>query len=245
MKPDPKTLLRVLIVWMRREGVAPTRTRLVKFLYLADLQYARSHRGETITGWNWYVDSFGPFAVEALRALDRGVEEHWLIPIALGEREMAETLPATGLELAERSRTAMIYDLPERSLSQNEEEAMPVGSGKLKGWMRDYGSDTNALLRFIYGNTEPMEFAIEGAPLDFSVAQTPVSAHPIVSSGLKKKEKSKIAGLLKSMREKYETALARNAALVQGPYDDAYSEGLPTEDDEIRGTAILTFTKPN
>jgi len=99
MREKIEMLLEGIIAWMRTEGVAPTRTRIVKFLYLADLQYARYHDGKTFTGWRWYTDSFGPFATEALRLLDEGVNEGWLRTTVLEREEEAEVDDVIGLGL--------------------------------------------------------------------------------------------------------------------------------------------------
>jgi hypothetical protein len=264
---DTKALIRTLVGWMRNEGVAPTRTRLVKFLYLADLQYARYHGGNTLTGWRWYAYSFGPFAVEALRELDRSVEEHWLVSTMLRQTEdlpfLAPERATIGFPeeqeehhlsskvfgkagavrfLVAPEPTTTIYRLLDPDFSL-EEESLPLGLAKLKSWIREYGSDTKALLRFVYGNTEPMEVAYEGQELDFTLAQPEVRAKLLESSGLKKAEKAKIANLLKSMREKYDSAMTQNSMLIQGPYDEAYFQGLPSDNEEFTGTAILRFSK--
>jgi hypothetical protein len=134
-RPDPKTLLVGLIVWMRRESIATTRTRLMKFLYLADLHHARHHGGETVTGWRWRVDAYGPLVEEAYRLFERGEAEGWLFASCPGERD------------DERGHKAVFYEVA---------PGMDVGDalllvGKVRKWMRELGDDTGKLLRFVYG----------------------------------------------------------------------------------------------
>lgn len=237
MNEKIEILLKAVIAWMRGEGVAPTRTRIVKFLYLADLQYARYHGGKTFTGWRWYTDSFGPFATEALRLLDQGVNESWLKTTVLEREEEAE--------LDRQSGQTFIYDLPDFEAGERAREQVPLGFGAVRSWIKKYGSDTNALLRFVYGNTEPMENAAEGVTLDFTTARPISVVKPIPGRELTKQERQKMNDLLTRMRTKYQAIRAENNAMHWGPYDDAYYEGLPRETETPTGTIVLRFPKKN
>src|SRR5947199_5676117 len=67
---NPQELVQ-LIVWLAGErGERLTTLRLVKFLYLADLYFARENGGLTLTGWPWAFVHFGPFCGEAVAAID-------------------------------------------------------------------------------------------------------------------------------------------------------------------------------
>ena len=73
VKIEPSNLVH-LIVWHAAEtGNALTPLRLVKFLYLADLYYARAHRGETLTGWPWAFVHYGPYCSEAMDTIQEAV----------------------------------------------------------------------------------------------------------------------------------------------------------------------------
>jgi len=237
MREKIEMLLEGIIAWMRTEGVAPTRTRIVKFLYLADLQHARYHDGKTFTGWRWYTDSFGPFATEALRLLDEGVNEGWLRTTVLEREEEAE--------VDRQSGRTFIYDLPDYATVERAKEDAPIGFGAVRSWIQKYGSDTNALLRFVYGNTEPMENAVEGVTLDFTTARPISVAQPIAGRKLTKQERQKLNDLLTRMRTKYQAIQVANKAMHWGPYDDAYYEGLPRETETPAGTVVLRFPKKN
>ncbi len=245
MNEKIEILLKAIIAWMRNEGVAPTRTRIVKFLYLADLQHARYHGGRTFTGWRWRTDSFGPFATEALNLLDRGVNEGWLKTTILQREEGQARLEAqAGLADMESGRT-FIYDLPDFATVERAKEDAPLGFGAVRNWIKKYGSDTNALLRFVYGNTEPMENAVEGVTLDFTTARPISVAKPIPGRKLTTQERQKLNDLLTRMRAKYQAIQLANKAMHWGPYDDAYYEGLPRETETPAGTIVLRFPKKN
>jgi hypothetical protein len=241
MHVSPEILLKGIIAWMREEGVAPTRTRLIKFLYLADLQHARYNRGCTFTNWRWYVDSFGPFATEAIHLLDSGVKKGWLKTVVLQrETQLADaTLESDAVKA--NSSAAFVYDLVDYESVDRAKEEMPVGFGMVRNWIKKYGSDTNSLLRFVYGNTEPMDNALEGQILDFTTARPIAVAKPIPSRKLTRQERSKLDDLLSKMRAKYHRILEQNEAMNFAPYDDAYYEGLPREIETPSGTVVLRF----
>jgi hypothetical protein len=226
-RPDPKTLLIGLIVWMRREGVAATRTRLMKFLYLADLHHARHHGGETVTGWRWRVDAYGPLAEEAYRLFEQGEAEGWLSASCPGERD------------DERGQKAVFYDVA---------SGMDVGDalllvGKVRQWMRELGDQTGKLLRFVYGNTEPMMDAGEGDLLDFSPTRPVDNIKPLASRPLSRKDEKRFKELSDRLQARYETARTANRNAPQGPRDAAYLADLPEEDAQMGGDIELTFER--
>jgi hypothetical protein len=225
---DHRDLLRGLLAWLRIAGVAATRTRIVKFLYLADLQHARHHGGHHLTGWSWRVDKFGPLALEALRLLDQGVAEGWLRATAPLSNEPDE------------AGRAMFYDLPDENI-EAVADALPAGLGKVRTWIRKYGDDTNRLLRFVYASTEPMADAHDGDELDFSKANAVPPPGLLRGRQLKKPEKTRFFALLDQIRQRHEHAQREADLLQDGPRDDAYSAGLPAEGDGPVGQIILDF----
>lgn len=223
---DPKILVQGLVAWMRREGVAPTRTRLMKFLYLSDLHYARHHDGTTITGWRWYVNSFGPMANEAYEVFDRGVTEGWL-----------SCTPGTAFDAEGGGRT-IFYDVADKNAGDRLFEV-----GKVHRWIKEFGDDTGKLLRFVYGNTDPMADAKEGDVLDFSIARPTDQVAPIRGRAPTRKEEKKFEELSKKLQARYKATLAANEAAVNGPRDAAYFEGLPADETSIDGDILLLFER--
>ena len=43
---------------------------LIKYLYLADLSYAKSHEGQTYTGLQWKLHNYGPWAIDAFNQIE-------------------------------------------------------------------------------------------------------------------------------------------------------------------------------
>ncbi len=220
-----KALLRGIVKVMRKEGIAPTRTRIIKFLYLADLHYARSHDGKTVTEWGWYVGPFGPIAREALALLDDGVREGWLRSSESAEDEVDEDTSR---------RTAIFYDL-----ADDFDAELPTGFVKLMDWIKQYGDATNRLLRFVYGNTEPMLVAAPGDELDFGTAMRRAQERPVVTR-LSAKDRKKAKALIKSIASS--VVEPPPVEEPEGLYDDAYRDGVPKEEAlPAKGDFVLEF----
>lgn len=123
----------------------PYVTRLVKLLYLADIEWRRSHSGQPISNLTWRFLHFGPYANELADILG-GPE---LEVIELGEDKEA--------------RRFLFQDEPEQG-------GLPEDVvGLLKQLVKKWGSvELNKLLDYVYFDTEPMENAKRYEVLDFS-----------------------------------------------------------------------------
>lgn len=226
---DTKILIRGLVAWMQLEGVTPTKTRVMKFLYLADLHHARYKNGTTLTNWVWHVDKFGPLAVEGMRELDRAVRDGWLLQINDSSSQDPDSGPR-----------AVIYTLPraEREAAAN---ALPPVIGRVRHWIKKYGNETGALLRFVYGNTEPMEHASEGDRLDFSLAHPIDTPAPIASLPFKGKDIKRMKDAIRKLCESHDKALEE--VEQSDIYDDVYHREIPRDDSQPHGDVVITFPK--
>lgn len=229
---NPEKLVIQLIRWMRDESVAPTRTRLVKFLYLADLLWARYRGGATFTHWPWYVHTFGPMANEALQLLDEGVSDGWLRQTSLGGDDDDE--------VDDPQRTTL-YDLTQPTL---DEQALPAEFGKLRVWIKRYGDSTARLLRFVYGDTEPMENVAEGELLDFTRARDPRPQSAKTTEPLSRSARKQMDELMARIRHDYQRGRLAAEAAVDGPRDSVYRDGIPDDDSELPSQPVqLLFGK--
>jgi hypothetical protein len=66
----PEKLIQYITWYATEQGEILAPIRLVKFIYLADLFYARKFNGETLTKWPWRFVHYGPFCGEALQAIE-------------------------------------------------------------------------------------------------------------------------------------------------------------------------------
>jgi hypothetical protein len=103
--------------------------------------------------------------------------------------EREEEAEVDEAEVDRQPGRTFIYDLPDYATVERAKEDAPIGFGAVRSWIQKYGSDTNALLRFVYGNTEPMENAVEGVILDFTTARPISVAKPIPGRKLTKQSK--------------------------------------------------------
>lgn len=130
-------------------GGYTTTIRLVKFLYLIDLEHQRRH-GRPLTGLRWVYHLYGPYAFEVPRLGALG-------GIDLEEEEFRSQKGHKGVLL----RTLSPQGFP-AGLSFAVENLV---NGILEIWA---DQDTADLLTYVY-RTEPMRQAKRGDQLDFSV----------------------------------------------------------------------------
>lgn len=141
------------------QGVGqPAATRLVKILYLADVEWRRRHRGEPLSNWNWLFWHFGPYAMEFNEVFGAQAQDVELVEFKTGK--VAKFLNFKTEELRQR-------EVPD--------EVSFLLRSVVEQWV---GVDINYLLDYVYFETEPMEKAKRGEPLDFSglvLPSTPIT----------------------------------------------------------------------
>jgi hypothetical protein len=138
----------------------PYVTRLVKLLYLADLEWRRTHKGEPIANLTWKFLHFGPYA-----------------------NELADLLGGPELEVTEleQGKDARRFTFGK----ETEKSGLPSEIvGLLNQLVKKWGDvQLNKLLDYVYFDTEPMENAKRYELLDFS-GLTP--SPPLISRFLTK-----------------------------------------------------------
>jgi len=124
------------------------RTRLMKLLYLLDVEYYRLY-GKTYTGLEWIFYKYGPFTFELEDLLDK---------MGIAEEEV--------LLEKERILKQLTYDFE----ILDEDVKLPVESRIIADSLFDEwgGVDLNRLLDHVYFDTEPMEEVQLRRKLDFS-----------------------------------------------------------------------------
>src|ERR1700674_5342885 len=68
--PNIEKLIAAIVTWVVGEGSYVTKTKLLKLLYLFDVEYYRQHRF-TFTGFGWKFFHLGPWAAEYDPTLSR------------------------------------------------------------------------------------------------------------------------------------------------------------------------------
>src|SRR5947199_7584672 len=70
MNPNLKELLTAIVSRVTEQGGSVSKTKLLKLLYLFDIEWYRTHR-ETFSGFNWHFSLLGPWEDEYYPTLDK------------------------------------------------------------------------------------------------------------------------------------------------------------------------------
>ncbi len=149
-----KSLAKEICRLAREQGAGtPGATRLVKLLYLTDIEWRKRHNGQPLSNWNWLFYHYGPYAFEFQELF--------------GNQEVEEAELRTG-------RTAKFVNFTSEELKMRDvpDEVSRIMKKIVERWM---GVDLNLLLDYVYFETEPMEQAKRGDALDFSTLPPPAA----------------------------------------------------------------------
>jgi hypothetical protein len=202
-------LLAAIVDWVVTRGSYVTKTKLLKLLYLFDVEYYRVHR-QTFTGFRWKFFHLGPWASEFDPTLEGLVSAGVLL-----QQQSAGEFETSFYKATERID-------PREPFSSVKDEVI------LRVVLNTWGTrSTGEILDYVYFQTAPMELGIRNAPLDFSVIQSDKPAtYSRSSSGRSKAD-------IQKLRTKFETAQAqRKAGQSQGfafttpNYDEEYLKAM-------------------
>jgi Protein of unknown function (DUF4065) len=147
--PDLRALIAYIVARSREREVTLNQTKLVKLLYLIDVERVASGR-KALTGLRWVFYHYGPYALE--------------LPDTLKLMEGSEVI-------VDDWHDSKLYRAAPGASSGDE---WPSGTRSLvDGVIRHYASlDLNELLDIVYFHTSPMKGAVRGEPLDLTRART-------------------------------------------------------------------------
>ena len=203
-------LIAAIVTWVVGEGSYVTKTKLLKLLYLFDVEYYRAHR-QTFTGFGWKFFHLGPWAAEFDPSLDALVNTGTLM---LQQRSNADF---------EMSFYRSAEDIAPRA---------PFGNVKdeyiLRGVLNRWGTrSTGEILDYVYFQTAPMEAGIRNAPLDFSVIR------PEQRAAYTRSSSGKTQAEIQKLRTKFEATQAQRKAAQNQPftftppkYDEEYLNAM-------------------
>lgn len=172
-------LIKYIVWYATQHDQKLTTVRVVKFLYLSDLYYARSHKGKTLTGWPWAFVYYGPYCNEAMKAIDNVV-----FAGVICRETFASKFPD--------SKDYNLFTCNDPDAKSLEDELPIEMLSQLKEDIKRYGEDTAALLDYVYFDTEPMADAKKEELLDFSKAK-PVSRPKEINLNKLSKDKIELA----------------------------------------------------
>jgi hypothetical protein len=185
---------------------------LLKYLYLADLAFAKKRHGQSFTGAQWRFYKFGPWAAEAFLAIEPSMEA-----IGATRRTFAS-------QYREDSVRWSLTNRPDRkSVRLPREVALVVARA-----VRKFGADTSALLHHVY-RTRPMLRAAPGEMLDLTPEEPRDTdrAHQADAPPVKL-SKTKVKKLREGVRERI--ARRRSARQLVEPdppprFDEVFAAG--------------------
>jgi hypothetical protein len=219
------------ITWLASEkGEVLTPIRLVKFLYLADLYYARYFQGKTLTKWPWRFVHYGPFCGQALEAIEQATKKDLIEAIPFESKFDDENHFYYRCRLEEDHP---LHDILPASVT------VPIENA-IKQW----ASDTYQLLDYVYFETEPMENVSYQDKLDFNRAKKPEIISQIEMRPLSKEKTKKAKEAIRKLKESL-SAQQEDTNAVEPIYDKLYYQALEIMEEEdlveISGVAEIKF----
>src|SRR5208337_2926868 len=136
-------LIRYIVWYATQRGMKLTTTRVVKFVYLADVFYARANGGAIFTGCPWRFIYYSPYCSEVMTELQSAVEANQIFEdrreSKFGEKDY------------------FLYTSSDNEAENIENEIPTSILSPLRQSIKLFGEDTQALLDCVYFETEPME----------------------------------------------------------------------------------------
>jgi hypothetical protein len=208
VNPIVKQLVPGIVTHVVNLGGYVTKTKLLKLLYLVDVEYYRAHR-VTLTAFDWKFFHLGPWAGEYDRVIDDLVSGGDLIERA-GSKSEYET---RFYHVAEPKELGRLFPT-----SSDEFTVRRV----LSTWA---SASTGEILDYVYFHTEPMENGVRNQPLDFSsVIQVLPEQYVRPSSGTSPREIEKLRRKFRLQNE--EAAREKPFAFTPPRYDEEFQKGV-------------------
>lgn len=193
---------------------------LIKYVYLADLYYARRNQGETFTGADWRFYNFGPWSPVVYEQIEPA-----LLAINADKKVMDG-------DYGEKQEWVRYWFRDEQLLSDKERQLPPEIKLHLRREIHKYGSDTTTLLDYIY-KTKPMISAAPNEYLDFLVAiddSSPIESQALRIDNASNKKKKKFKVGMQKIQQSYNDKKASKGKLVplvkEPVFDEIYDEGV-------------------
>lgn len=216
MGVDVLQLIQYIVCSATDKGMKLSPIRLVKFLYLVDLYWARENNGKTLTGWPWKFVHYGPFCNESLDVIEKAFQ--------------AELIQRSAYESKYVDGDYFLYWCKEGK-AQIEERLPLYLVSPLNEAISKWGDDTYGLLDHVYFETEPMLDARKGDLLDFFKAKKPEVPKEIEMLKLSSKQLAKGKEIMGRLKSKYKEGFQR-AEFFKPVYDETYQQGIKSLDEE-------------
>ena len=190
---------------------------LLKYVYLADLAYAKAHGGETFTAAPWIFYHFGPWCADVHQRIEPALRA-----IQADRRDFAS-------DYEDRSNWVRWSRADDHLLSDRQKVVPFEIRGYLDGCIHKFKKDTPSLLDHVY-RTAPMLAAAPGSKLDFSLeppfVRVECTGQPETSRTPRQLKKLREAA--KAMRLKHREQSPQSDRFVPKslPHDAVYESGV-------------------
>jgi hypothetical protein len=160
IEPDLPSMIAYIVARAREQQITLNRTKLVKLLYLIDVECVRARR-ETVTGLDWVFYHYGPYAFELIDTL--------------------EAMEGSALIAQKWHDTVLYRSAPD---GPDGEDWLTGTRRTVDTVISRYASlDLNELLDYVYFHTGPMADAQRGCLLDMSRARADTTPRRSVPLG--------------------------------------------------------------
>jgi hypothetical protein len=199
---------------VRSEGGFATKTKLLKILYLSDIEAYRDTRS-TLTGFDWIFHLYGPWTPEFDELLD-GMTSKGLIEVQPGNRRDLDT--------------QFIVALGGGSLDKL---SIPVLTWASIGRLARFWANepTGEILNYVYFHTEPMRDAKGGERIDFSTVAAREGA-PLYRRAESSADKKQLRSARREFREALQLRKNPSQAFTPPTYDETFCQGIEAFDDQ-------------
>lgn len=225
-------LIKYITCYASDHDIKLTTIQLVKYVYLADLYYARYHDGDTITHFPWAFVYYGPYCSEVMHSIDEAASAGMISRMTYESKfsDKDYNLFSCQDERYEELRKLFPLDV----------------TSELKYKIKKYACDTAQLLDYVYFETEPMKNVNKGDRLDFSKAQKPRLDLTIKTPTLSKEDIKKIKYHVGNLNAKFKAAKEKRVMHERqlAKYkDDKYFQALECFEGEPLPTGIQGIIK--
>ena len=202
-------LISAIVTLVSESGGYITKTKLLKLLYLFDVEFYRVYR-RTYTGFGWKFFHLGPWAPEYDDSLETAIVRDLIKRrISSSEYEVELLYPSQKIEL-------------DTILTNVKDEYI------LRGVLNLWGPcSTGEILDYVYFQTPPMEAGIRNQPLDFStIPEDKPTSYSRISSEEPKTKLIKLRAAFKKKKEERKATSVSDFEFTPPKYDDEFIEAM-------------------
>ena len=185
---------------------------LLKYAYLADMDFAKFNKGATFTGVEWVFHNFGPWSTDAFMQIEPALTEFG------AEKQTFQSQFG--------DKDCVRWKLSAEAEADQIERSLPVEIKHAIGnYFRRFGNDTAALLHFVY-STPPMLSAAPGERLDFAVvvpSQRPsVSRYTPYLERIAPEQRKRLCSGMEELRNRFQSSFAQQRLSQPAPIPEQH-----------------------